>query len=375
MTIGQVIKYLEQWAPPGVAWESDNIGLQVGDPDAELSKILVCLELTEQALDEAIDNGCNLIISHHPFIFRPLKNINTKTSYHGILIKKLLTNDISLFSAHTNLDYTKGGVSFVLAEKLGLTNIDFLNYAEANQVKLVVFIPEKNTEEVAAKLFEAGAGIIGEYSKCSFRTEGTGTFEGSADSEPVIGKKESFEKVNETRAEFIVNKWSLGKVLAALNESHPYEEPAYDIYPVANKNMNYGEGATGFLKDEIEQSEFIEYVSKKLNLNGLRYTTGKNKKIKKVAVCGGSGAGLVNDAIRSGADALITADIKYHTFFDAKGLIMLIDAGHYETEIFITDEIKERLEEYFKQKNEQIEVKNFSGSTNPIMFYNNNRGV
>lgn len=370
MKTGNVIKYLEQWAPPGAAWEKDNIGVQIGSKNRNISKIFLCLELNEKALKEAIKKNCNFIITHHPFIFTPLKRIDT-ANHQSQLIEILIKNDITLFSAHTNLDFTKEGVSYTLADVLGLKNIRFLENEKENQFKLVVFVPEKDIEKVSDAVYAAGGGKIGEYSKCGFHLTGEGTFEGSNETNPHIGRPETFEKVTEIRFETLVDAWNLNKVVTALLESHPYEEPAYDIYKLNNQNSNYGFGALGEMEKSLTHNEFLELVCKKLKTGNLKYCKGKNGKIKKVAVCGGSGADLIGTAIGNKADAFITADIKYHSFHDAEGKILLIDAGHYETEVPVLNVIKQKLDEFLKLNNEKIEVVKYSGSTNPVRFYNN----
>jgi hypothetical protein len=231
-------------------------------------------------------------------------------------------------------------------------------------------VPEKNLDEVAAAIFNAGAGIIGEYSGCSFRSGGIGTFKGSEKSNPAVGSKNVFEKVEETRLEATVHSAYLYKAINALLKAHPYEEPAYDVYPLLNPDVNYGEGVVGNLKKEMSETDFIKHVCKSLKAEGLRYAKGKGKKISKVAVCGGSGAGLVNKAIAEGADAFVTADVKYHTFQDAENKILLIDAGHYETEIHSLMPVKERIENFFRTEEVKAKVHLYSGSTNPVKFYN-----
>ncbi|MFA8343699.1 MAG: Nif3-like dinuclear metal center hexameric protein [Rhodothermaceae bacterium] len=370
MKTGNVIKYLEQWAPPGAAWEKDNIGVQIGSKNRNISKIFLCLELTEKALKEAIKKNCNFIITHHPFIFAPLKRIDT-SNHQSQLIETLIKNDITLFSAHTNLDFTKDGVSYTLVEILGLKNIRFLENEKGNQFKLVVFVPEQNMGKVSEAMYAAGAGQIGEYNKCGFHIAGQGTFEGNKNSNPVIGKAENFEKVNEIRLETLVDAWKLDKVISAMLSVHPYEEPTYDIYILDNQNSNYGYGAVGEFDKSLTQTQFLELVCKKLKTGNLRYSKGKNSKIKKVAVCGGSGADMIGTAIANDADAYLTADIKYHSFHDAEGKILLIDAGHYETEVPVLNTVKEKLEKFFKENGEKIEIVKYSGSTNPVKFYNN----
>lgn len=369
MVIDKLIKNIEEWAPPGAAWDRDNVGLLVGSGENEIKNVFLCLELNEQALKEAVKKNCNFIFTHHPFIFNPIKKLDFQKDSKAALIEKLIKNNISLYAAHTNFDFSYGGVSFQLAEALNLQNVKFLNKFEANQFKLVVFVPEKNAAEVSQAVFNAGGGIIGQYSECSFRLNGKGTFKGSLKSSPAVGKKNVSEKIDETRLEFTINSWNLSKAINALLRVHPYEEPAYDVYPLKNSNVNFGEGTIGTLKKEMSEDEFIRFTCKSLNLPGIRYTKGNRKKIYTVALCGGAGSDLINKAISSGADAFITADIKYHAFLDAENKILLIDAGHYETEIGSLNAVKERFENFFAAGKEKIKVNIFSGSTNPVKFY------
>lgn len=368
MIVEDIIRFIENWAPPGAAWDKDNVGVQVGSRLTEVKKILICLELTEEVIRQAIKQNCNLIITHHPFIFQPLKKIETNKNT-GQLIELLIKNDITLYSAHTNLDFTKDGVSFATANKLGLVNTEFLLNQDSNQFKIIIFVPENNLEDLMNSVFNAGGGVIGNYEKCSFRMKGTGTFKGNENSNPALGRKENFENVDEVRLEIICDKWNKNKVINAIYNSHPYEEPAFDIYKLENSNSNYGYGVFGELPEALNLQEFIKHTADKLGCNGLRYTEGKQEKIKKVALCGGSGSDLFDAAISKNADAFITADIKYHSFHDAWGKILLIDAGHYETEIHITEIIKKKLDKFIKQRKEKIPVAKFSGSTNPVKFY------
>ncbi len=368
MTAGDLAKYLEEWAPPGAAWEKDNIGLQVGSRGVKIKNIMLCLELTEGVLKEANDNKCNFIFTHHPLIFHPIKKLDFQKDSNSTLIEKLIKNDITVYSAHTNLDFTKDGVSFELAKRLKLKNIRFLEPEEENQFKVAVFAPEEEIEKIADAVFKAGAGIIGEYSACSFRTKGEGSFKGSENSNPRIGKKNVYEKVSEIKFEFIVDAWKLNNALTAMLNAHPYEEPAYDIYPLKNKNVNFGAGAIGNLENELTQAEFLKYTSRKLGLRSFRYCEGNSKKIKRIAVCGGSGSDLLLSAVSSGADAFITADIKYHTFHEALGKILLVDAGHYETEIFSLDAVRKKIEKFLSDDKE-IKIFKYSGVTNPVKYY------
>ena len=370
MHINQVIKYFEEWAPKGVAWENDNIGLQVGNPENRVANIMLSLELDEKVLEQAIKKNCNLIITHHPFIFTPIKNLNFSNNRKAKLIEKLIQEKISLYSAHTNLDFTKGGVSFELAKKLGMKNIQFLVNQESNQYKLVVYVPLDNVDEVSDAIFKAGGGIIGEYSKCSTQNIVDGTFEGSSASNPVIGKQNNFEVVTEVRLEVLVNSWKLNSIIDAMKSVHPYEEPAFDVLMLKNKNVNYGAGAIGELSTTMNTKEFLSHTRKSLKADALKYTLGNSSKIKRVAVCGGTCSELISNAIASKADAFITADIKYHTFQDAEKSILLIDAGHYETEVHVLNPIKSHLDKFIKEEKSKVKIFKYSGSTNPVKFYN-----
>lgn len=367
MKCKEIINLIEKWAPTEMAWEKDNTGLQVGSIERDIKNIFLCLELNEKALDEAVKKQCNLIISHHPLLFHPLKKIDIERSYNSRLIDKLIKNDITLYSAHTNLDFTKDGVSFILAKTLKLQKIKFLKNLNSNQYKLTIFVPEDSLEKVAGAVFSSGGGIIGEYSKCSFRTSGTGTFMGSEKSNPGRGEKQKFQKVNEIKLEVIIDAWKLSSVISEVNKVHPYEEPAYDIIPLDNPNVNYGIGAIGELTEPVKVKDFLTLVSKKLGAKNLRYTNTKKTAVKKVAVCGGSGAEYISSAISAGADAYVTADVKYHAFQDAEEKILLIDAGHYETEIHSLNELKKRIE-HLTGEDQKITVYKYSGSTNPVNF-------
>lgn len=369
MIAEDLIKYVESWAPPGAAWEKDNVGLQVGDTRDKIKNVLLALDLNKEVINQALKKNCNFIFTHHPFIFNPIKKLDFKNNPKAELIKLAVQKNINIYSAHTNLDFIKDGVSFELAKILKLKNISFLLNQESNQVKVVVFVPTDNVDKVSTAIFEAGGGIIGEYSNCSYRLEGIGTFKGSEETNPAVGMKGKFEQAAETRLEVLVDQWKLKNLINEMIKAHPYEEVAYDIYPLKNKNVNYGIGAIGELEKGLDQNEFLEHVNKKLKAANLRYTKGKSRLIKKVAVCGGSGSDLVSTAISYGADAFITADVKYHTFQDAEGKILLVDAGHYETEIHSLNFVQKKLQKYLKDNNSNVKVYKYTGTTNPVSFY------
>ena len=368
MRCDKIIKLIEDWAPKEIAWEKDNVGLQVGSLQREIKNILVSLDVNERVVDEAIRKKCNLIISHHPLLFKPLTQIDTNKNKQARIIEQLIKKEITLYSAHTNLDFTKNGVSYQLAKKIGIQKPKFLLNHSSNLYKLAVFVPISSVEKVAEAIHGAGAGIVGEYSFCSFRSEGTGTFLGSNQSNPTIGKRGKLEKVDEIKLEVLISSFDLNNVLESMKKAHPYEEVAYDVYPLINENVNYGAGAIGDLEKDISAEEFLNHIAKSLKIKNFRFTHGKSKRIKKVAVCGGSGSDLISTAIIKGADAFVTADIKYHAFQDAEKQILLVDAGHYETEIPSIEELKRRLTGFLPKA---IKVYKYQGSTNPIVFYNN----
>jgi dinuclear metal center YbgI/SA1388 family protein len=369
MLAEDIIKHIENWAPPSVAWDKDNVGLQVGSTQEIIKNIFLCLELSENALDESIKKNCNFIFTHHPFLFKPLKRINTASDPKSKLIEKLIKNNITLYSAHTNLDFSKDGVSYELAKVLKLRNIQFLENENSNQYKLVVFVPKERAEKVAEAMFNKGAGIIGEYEKCSFRINGMGTFLGSENSNPKAGEKGKFETVEEIRLEVLVDSWKLNDVISSMKKAHPYEEPAFDVYVIKNQNVNYGFGAIGSLDKGMSKSEFLNYICNKLNIEQLKFSQGKKTKIQKVAVCGGSGSELLNAAIKNEADAFITADVKYHSFQDGENNILYIDAGHYETEIHSLNAVKRKLEMLINSNKEKIKIYKYTGSTNPVKYF------
>jgi dinuclear metal center YbgI/SA1388 family protein len=364
-----IIRNIEDWAPKEIAWQKDNVGLQIGDTEKQVRNILLCLEINDNVVEEALNNNCNLIISHHPFFFSPLKKIDFTNDSNSRLIQKIIKHDIILYSAHTNLDYTKDGVSYQLAQRLELQNIKFLTNLNSSQYKICIFVQEKDCEVVAEAIFRTGGGIVGEYTKCSFRTRGNGTFKSSGSSHPVIGKKNEYKFINEVKLEVLVDRWKLNSVISEIKKVHPYEEISYDIIPLENSNVNYGIGAVGNLSRDYNLKDFLILLSHKLNIKNFRYSKGKSGKIRNVAVCGGSGSEYYKDAIAKNCEAFITADIKYHTFQDAKEKILLVDAGHYETEIFSLNEIKKRLIQQIRPY-KKTKVYLYSGSTNPVIFYN-----
>ena len=306
-------------------------------------RILVALDVTEGVVREAIRKRANLIVSHHPMLFRPMRTVNPERD-PGSLVWQLAKSEIAVVAAHTNLDVTRGGTSFALAETLGIEGAEFLRMSYQVQKKIVTFIPTDDADRVARAMSEAGAGIIGNYDQCSFRAEGVGTFRGNAATSPSVGVAGRYERVGETRLEMAVPTWRVAAVVAALRKEHPYEEPAFDVYPTENLSNDYGMGVVGELRTALSLRQFLVLVRRKLRARSIRYAGIPRTRVKRIALCGGSGSELMDDAARAGAHAFVTADVRYHTFHDAERTGMtIIDAGHHETEFPVVGAIVRRL--------------------------------
>lgn len=330
--ISEITSFLDEFAPALLKENYDNVGLLIGDKNDLLESILLTLDITEKVIDEAISKKCNLIISHHPILFKSLKKIGTNTEEERI-IRKAIKHDISIYASHTNLDNIKGGVNFKLAEKINLKNIKILNPKSNNINRIISFCPEEYKDLILNELYKAGAGNIGNYKNCSYSSEGTGTFLPTENANPFEGNIGIESKIKEVKIEVLVPNYLTDKVLRALKKSHPYEEVAYYIHDTENTNQDTGIGAIGELENEIDEIEFLKYLKTVLPIDYIRHTELLNKKIKTVAVCGGSGAFLTKKAISEGADVFISADFKYHDYFEAEKKILIADIGHYETEI------------------------------------------
>lgn len=335
-TISEVVQCLENWAPPAYQEGYDNSGLIAGNLNWEVNGALITLDCTEEVVTEAIENNCNLIVAHHPILFRPIKKL-TGSNYVERTLILAIQNNIAIYAIHTNLDNVKEGVNKMIGEKLGLTNLKILLPKKETLLKLVTFIPTSHTQQVLEAIHEAGAGQIGEYKNCSFTVNGTGAFSPTDKAKPFIGKAESSEKVNEDRVEVILPRHLELPVIKALKKSHPYEEVAYYLTDLVNENQEVGAGMVGELSAPLESLEFLKKVKSQMNAGCIRYTTICHPKIKKVAVCGGAGSFLINAAKRAGAQVLVSADFKYHEFFDAENQIILADIGHFESEQFTKD--------------------------------------
>ena len=363
MQIKHITQYIESIAPLSFQESYDNSGLIIGHPEDEISGILITLDITEAIVDEAISKNLNLIVAHHPIIFGGLKKLNGK-NYIERCVAKAIKNDIAIYAAHTNLDGIFGGVNSKICEKLQLQNCRMLIPMPNFLKKLVTFVPVNDAEKVRQALFEAGAGNIGNYDSCSFNQSGLGSFKGNDKTNPYVGEKNQLHFEEETRIETIFPKHIQNKVIKALLKSHPYEEVAYDIYPLDNDFTQGGTGMIGELAEPADELDFLQNLKEIFNCRVIKHTQLLGKPIKKVAVCGGSGSSFLNKAIAQNADIYISGDFKYHQFFDAEQQIIIADIGHYESEQFT----KEVFYELLTKKFPKFAVRLSEISTNPVNY-------
>lgn len=363
MKLKQLTDFLETVAPLSYQEDYDNAGLIVGDPAREVQSALISLDCTEEVVDEAIRKGCDLIISHHPIVFKGLKKFNGKT-YVERAVMKAIKHDIALYAIHTNFDNVLDGVNKKICDRIGVKNCSILKQKDGALKKLVTFCPTADADRVRDAMFAAGAGWIGNYSECSYNTEGFGTFKAGENTDPHVGQIGSRHREPEVRIEIIYPSNIERKVVFALIEAHPYEEVAYDLYPVSNPYPSVGSGMVGFLEEEMDEMDFLKLVKKQLGAGVVRYTALRGKKVKRVAVCGGAGSFLLPYAIGAGADVFITADYKYHEFFDAEGKVVIADVGHFESEQFTQELLLEIITEKFPIFAIHLTEKN----TNPINY-------
>ncbi len=361
--IKDVTAYLESLAPLSFQEDYDNSGLLTGDPNGDLRGILITLDCTEAVVEEAITSNCNLIVAHHPIIFKGLKKLTGKNYVERTIIKAI-KNDIAIYAIHTNLDNVHLGVNKKIAEMIGLKNLKVLAPKKDTLTKLVTFIPKENAESVIHALYQAGAGNIGNYKHCSFRSDGTGTFTPTEGAIPYLGKPNECELVAEIRAEVIFPSHLESKIMSALRIAHPYEEVAYYLTRLENENQEVGAGIIGELEKPIQPLVFLQSLKEKMNTSVIRHTALLGNSIKKIAICGGAGSFLLPLAIASGADVFVSADFKYHEFFDADGKIIIADIGHYESEQFT----KELLFEVIKEKFDTFAIIFSKTITNPISY-------
>jgi dinuclear metal center YbgI/SA1388 family protein len=332
-TINDLIIEIEKKFPISMQESYDNCGLITGDKTNEIKGVLLTIDITEEVIDEAIEKKFNLIISHHPIIFKPIKKITGNNYIEKVLIKAI-KNDIAIYAAHTSVDNSSEGINKYIADLLGLKNYKILDTKSELLVKLVTFVPTNYIDAVRNAIFEAGAGVIGNYDCCSYNIEGQGTFRASENSNPFVGKKGEIHFEKEIRLETIMPKYIQNKVIDALKKTHPYEEIAYDIYPLENKFEKFGAGIIGEI-DEIDEIDLLKNIKEKIKLPSIKFSMLLNKKVSKIALCTGAGAFLVDEAIRQKADVFISSEFKYNQYLDVQNKILIVDSGHYETEIFV----------------------------------------
>ncbi len=363
MRVKDILKVLELWAPPSYQESYDNTGLLIGNREDAVSGVLVTLDVTMEVLEEAIANNCNLIVAHHPLIFKGIKQM-TPTHWVQKCIIKAVKHDLSVYAVHTNLDNVVSGVNWKIAELLDLESVGILSPKSNTLLKLVTFAPSDAAQSVLNGLYAAGAGEIGNYDHCSFQTSGVGSFRPNEKANPTIGTIDQDESVEESRLEVLLPKHRQSAILGALKKAHPYEEVAYYLHPLTNQNQEVGSGAIGNLREPLPPGDFINILKQQMKLDVVKCTPFVKKEIQKVAVCGGAGGFLLGAAKRAGADVFVSSDFKYHEFFEAEEDIIVADIGHYESEVFTKDLIGERLRENFAN----IALRLSQVDTNPIKY-------
>ncbi len=363
MLVKDITTVIEEFAPLSYQESYDNSGLIVGSKDDEVTGVLICLDCVEDIVEEAIANNCNLIVAHHPIVFSGLKKFNGKNYIERIVIKAIKHN-VALYAVHTNLDNVKNGVSFKIAEKIGIKNCEILQPKKNLLSKIVTYCPSNAVEEVRKSMFEAGAGAIGDYDNCSYNVEGYGTFKGGENTNPNVGEPGKLHREDETRIETVVPSYLVNRVVEKMKLAHPYEEVAYDVFELQNRYENVGSGVVGELENEEDELTFLKRLKIDLKTDSIRYTKLSGNKVKRVAICGGSGSFLLNNAIAVQADVFITGDFKYHQFFDAENKIVIADVGHYESEQFTSELIYEILNEKFPNFAVSLTERN----TNPVNY-------
>jgi dinuclear metal center YbgI/SA1388 family protein len=364
MKVSDIIYFLESIAPPLLQEHYDNAGLIIGDKNWECRGVVCSLDATEEVINEAIFKNYNLVIAHHPIVFSGLKKINGKNYVEKAVIAAI-KNDIAIYAIHTNFDNIIQGVNGKIASLLSLKNISILSQKENLLKKLFTFVPVAQAEQVRNAIFKAGGGNIGNYSECSFNAEGTGTFKGGEGTYPYVGKPGKQHQENEIKMEVIFPAWLENNIVSVMKASHPYEEVAYDVVSLANNHPGIGSGMIGELNEPVSETDFLNHIKKVFKLSVIRHTALLHKPIKKIAICGGAGSFLVSAALAMGADIYITADIKYHEFFDANNRMVIADIGHYESEQFTIDLLAEILEQKFPN----FAVLKTKVQTNPVRYF------
>lgn len=364
MKIKDVIAVLEAYAPAPLQESYDNSGLMVGEPDTHCTGALITLDITEEIIHEAAYTGCNLIIAHHPIWFQARKRLNGEDLVSRCILLAI-RNNIALYSIHTNLDNVQHGVNQVIARRLGLTRLQILDPKPATLAKLEVYVPVTHTEELLAALFAAGAGRIGHYAECSFQTNGKGTFLPLEEANPFSGVIGIRENAEEVKVEVVFPVWEKNKILKAMYQAHPYEEVAWQLFRTENSIAAFGSGMVGEWEEAISKTEFLEKVREAFGTGGIRYSDKKGDAVRKIALCGGAGSFLIPNALRAGADALVTADVTYHKFFEGEDRMMILDIGHFESEQFTPALIYEVLSGNFP--NFALHLSKIR--TNPVQYF------
>ncbi len=340
--VQDIINILEEHAPLALQEDWDNSGLQVGDRTMEVTQVLITLDITLEVVKEAIAKNCNMIVSHHPLIFGGLKSLTGK-NYVERCVLEAIRNNVAIYSAHTNLDSVMDGVSGMMAQKLGLQNCKVLDARGGQLVKLKVYVPMSHLEQVRSAMFEVGAGFIGNYDSCSFSVQGEGTFRALDGANPFVGAINELHKEEETALEVVLPSFLQNKIVAALKSVHPYEEVAFDVIQLKNNWDNVGYGMVGDLQKPMEEYDFLLLLKKVFNLKVVCHSPLRGLKVERVVVMGGSGSAYLKNAIAEKADFFVTGDVKYHDFFLPEGHIVMADIGHYESEQYTKNLIKEVL--------------------------------
>ncbi len=363
MKVKDIILVLEKFAPLALQESWDNSGLITGNEEELIDSVLLSLDVTEKVIDEAVEKGAGMIVSHHPPVFRGLKRFTGHTPEERIVIKALRHN-IALYSSHTNFDNAGEGVNRIICRKLELKNLRVLVPSPGKLRKLAVFVPKDHLQNVRQAMFNAGAGHIGEYDSCSFNLEGEGTFRALEGADPFVGKTGEMHTEKETRVETIYPSYLENAIIRAMVSAHPYEEVAYDIYPLENTSNEWGAGMVGLAGEPVDEKEFLLKLKEVFGTPVLRHTALLGRKVSKVAVCGGSGSSLLPEALREGAGIFISSDFKYHQFFEAAGKTVIADVGHYESEQFTLEIFYELITKKFPK----FAVHFAETSSNPINY-------
>ncbi|QEE49526.1 Nif3-like dinuclear metal center hexameric protein [Flavobacterium alkalisoli] len=363
MKIKDVITVLEQMAPLAYAEDFDNVGLLVGNSNNQTTGVLVCHDALENVIDEAIAKNCNMVVCFHPILFSGLKKITGKNYVERSIIKAI-KNDIAIYAVHTALDNHKHGVNKIFCDALGLQNTKILIPKENHIRKLITYTIPENMEKLRNALFDAGAGNIGNYENCSFTSQGFGSYQGNNDSNPTIGMPGEFVEDKEIKIEVTFEKHLESKILKALFSNHVYEEVAYEIYSLENRHQNIGLGMIGEFEQAMDEKDFLRFVKEKMKAGGIRHSAFTGKPIKKVAVLGGSGSFAIKNAIAQGADVFLTADLKYHQFYEAEGKLLLADIGHFESERYT----KNYIVDYLTKKIPNFAIILSEENTNPVKY-------